>query len=448
MPYSHLTWLQLRQALASRNQDAGNVYWSDAENKILLTEALRVWQAMTSFSRARVSFDSSANTSFYDLTSVVSSVLGYNVKDIDLITAISLHLLETNPAGLGTAGAAWAGTTMFTLDLVVKAIERRRNLFLADTGCVLTRAVVGVPSPPIGRVPLSDSVIAVRRVAWSAPSVAAATAYLPLWQQDAWAANAFAVGWPNAPGTPLSFSIIEDIPLELQLIPPPASTSQLDLVSVSTGARLDATVGVLLGVPDNWSWAVKWGALADLLEQDGQAQDLAQASYCEQRYQEAVALCRDTEVILQAQLRGQPVFVDSLSDLDAFSPGWQQNPGPPTGLGSAGPNLIVLAPTPDSAGPYSVLLDVVGNASLPVNDGDQVQVGREDIDAILALAQHTALFKEGSASVNDSLDLYRQFQIHAAHFNARIQAQSLFLPALAGQSHKEKARRSYMEPEI
>ncbi len=446
MSYSHITWLALRQALAARNQDPGGVYWSDAENKILLTEALRTFQAFTSFARVRAGFTATANTSFYDLSSVLGTVLGYNVTDQQTVNALQYHLLE--PANNWGVSTTWNGTQMFTMPLVVGALQRRRDQFLADTGCVLTQSIVNIPSSPIGRVPLVDSVIAVRRAAWATPSAAAATTYMPLWSQDAWAANAFAPGWSNTPGNPLSFSVIEDQPLELQLIPPPNVTSQLDLVTVNAGATLNVATGVLLGVPDNWAWIVKFGALADLLFQDGEAQDPIRAAYCDRRYQEGVAMCQQAEAIFQAQLQGQPVFVDSLAGFDAFNTGWQQTPGPPTAIAAAGLNLVALGPVPDSAGPYSVVIDVVRNAPLPVSDGDFVQVGREDIDAILGYAVHLAAFKQGASNVGDTIDLYTQFQRHAARFDARINAVSRFLPAVSSQSWKEKAARPFMDPVI
>jgi hypothetical protein len=405
---------------------------------------------MTSFSRVRAGFTASANVGFYDLPGLLKSsgvaVLGYNVTDQQAVNAIQYHLLE--PANVWSSSTTWGGTAMFTMPLVVGALQRRRDQFLADTGCVLTQSIINVPSAPIGRVPLSDSIIAVRRAAWATPSATAAITYTPLWQQDAWSANAFAPGWSSNPGGPLSFSIIEDQPLEIQLIPPPSVTSQLDLVTVNAGATLNVASGVLLGVPDNWSWIPKWGALADLLFQDGEAQDIARATYAENRYQEGVSICQQAEVIYQAQLQGQPVFVDTLAGFDAFNPVWQQTPGPPTGIAAAGLNLVALGPVPDSAGPYSVVMDVVRNAPLPVLDGDFVQVGREDLDAVLGYAQHLSLFKEGAKSVADSIDLYAQFQRHAARYNARITAQSRFLPAITGQSRHEVTKRPFMEPVI
>lgn len=446
MPYSHITRAAFRTQLRARLDDPNGVYWADAELNAILEEALRTFQAMTNFSRVRGTFNASANVAFYDLPSnLMTGVvypLGYNVTDVDAVTAMSYHLLEPVPTGLGTGAAAWAGTAMFTLPLLVSALQRRRDAFLAATGSVLTQAMQNVPSAPIGRVSLADSVVAVRRAAWKDVSGAP---YAPLWLDTAWGASAFSQGWSVNPGQPLSYSIIEDQPLELQLIPVPANVGRLDLVTVNSGATLDVTTGVLLGVPDNWVWAVGWGAVADLLAADGEAHDKNRADYAEARYQEGVEMCRASSVILQAQLQGLPVFVSSLADFDAFTPQWQEVSGPPTGLAAAGLNLVALGPVPDAGGPYSVTLDVVRNAPLPIADSDMIQVGREDLDCILALAQVNSLFKEGWASVNDSLPLYVSAQRHMNEYNQRILAQSRFLPSLAGQSKKEEAARPYRE---
>src|SRR5260370_4067743 len=47
--YSYISWLQLRQALAQRLKDPSNVFWSDAENALYLTEALQFWNVLTAY---------------------------------------------------------------------------------------------------------------------------------------------------------------------------------------------------------------------------------------------------------------------------------------------------------------------------------------------------------------------------------------------------------------
>jgi hypothetical protein len=190
---------------------------------------------------------------------------------------------------------------------------------------------------------------------------------------------------------------------------------------------------------------VKWGTLADLLAQDGEATDANRAQYCEQRFQEALDFARQSAVVLQVQLNGVATEPVTLADLDVFMPGWQLTAGPPTAIAIAGMNLIALGPVPDAFGPYSATFDLVQNFPVPVLDNDWLQVSNDVIDVLLDYAQHLSLFKEGWASVNDSLYLYQRFQQHASVYNQQIMAASRFLPAIRSMSTKEETERPYRE---
>lgn len=446
MPYTHTSFGQLKAALLARLGGAAEVFWTDdpaqpySELGGYVIESLRTWGALTGYWRDRATFSLVQNKQFYDLPNTAGPggiggpdlLLGSTVKDQDLVAAIQFHLLE--PA----TGNSWTGSDMWTLADVTAALERRRNQFLAETGRVVTRSVqnVGVP-PPSGRLPIADTIIDIRRAAWVTPE----GVYTNLWRADEWEVDAFSQTANTTPGPPSVFSTALVPPLGVQLIPSPLDGGQLELLSVQTSATLDPTAGVILGIPDDLCWVIKWGALADLLSGSSQGRDQARAGYCEQRWKQGIQLATLLPTVLQAFVDEQQVNILSIADLDADSPGWQNlTPATPLRVAMAGPNLMAVNPPPD-ANAHSVTLDVMRNTPVPTKDADQIQVGREELDAILDYAFHLAAFKEGGAEFAGSIDSLTRMIRMAAIRNGKLRAQSAFVDALAERGNREEQRR-------
>src|SRR5438105_5884009 len=374
MPYSHTTYAQLRAQLATRLDDISNQFWTDIEIGIYLQESMRTFGLLSGFWRQRASLVSITGTAFYDITiqtfgnPTLASLLGYTITDRDLIQTIQYHLLES-----ASSQSSWTGTEMFTLDDLRYAIQRRRDQFLSDTGIVVTRSLINIPSPPIGRQSLIDSIIDVRRAAWLGASPF--NYYNPLWREDERLLTAADQGWSINTATPEAYSIMGPQPLTLQLAPVPISNGQLELLTVNSGAALNpASSSTILGIPDDLTPAVKWGALADLLGKDGIARDVIRANYCEQRYQQYVVLARLLPIIIHSELNGVPLIPCTLQELESSTPSWENIQKTPTDIAIAAPNLIALSPVPDQI--YSVTLDIVQTTPIPVADNDPIQIRR------------------------------------------------------------------------
>ena len=450
--YSYLTFAQLKTQFLARLDDYLGVYWinSGTYNEVgdYLIEALRTWQAYAGYWRDRGHLNGIAATQvFWDLPSTLldatetTKILSYNVKDQDLVAMIQYHLIEP------VTGNSWTGSDQFNLADLTNALQNRRNQLLEDTGIVVTNSTINLTvSPPSGRVPLPDSVIDVRRVAWRA--VAPSTDVIPLWPADEWAFSAFHPDWNLNAETPSMHSVIGPPPLTLQLSPVPIASGNLELITVNAGANLDPTTGVLLGVPDNFSWAVKWGALADLLSRRGQAFDPARAQYCQQRWQQAEDLIRVSPCVITGAINEIMTFVQPIGDLDAFNPMWEVTNGFPSQIGTAGFNMIALSPPPDSTQPYSFTLDVVRNAVIPSADGDEIQLGREEIDVILDYAVHLAAFKMGGQEFLSTVPLYQQMVDHATVYNDRLRGSSVYLSVMQMESWQEAKIRPRRESDV
>src|SRR6266404_414139 len=412
--YSHITYAQLQTEAAVRLDDPTNIFWSGAELKVYILEALRTWQAFAHYWRDRMTFGTVANTIFYDLTQQAGTLLPFTVKDSDLTSTMLYHLLE-----LQLSAGNYVGTDMFQLSDFTKALERRRNQFLLETGMVVSRLVMNWPAPPISRSPIDDRVTAIRRVAWIDPN----GKFTVLWRSNEWAASAFRLAWETSPDvTPSAYSSAAEPPVTLQVIPPPVNNGQVELLAILTGATLNPSAGVLLGIPDDFTWAIKWGALADLLSKAGQAHDTLRANYCEQRYKEGILLAALHTSAVQGLINGVQTQIQAVKSFDTFNPSWQNStPGQPVNLALASWNMLAVSPPPDAVA-YSVTLDVVRNAPLPVNANDFVQLGREELDALIDYVEHLAMFKIGGIEFMETLPLYQNFQRLAAVYNETLKA--------------------------
>lgn len=441
--YNWITFAQAKAQLAQRLDDPSMVHWGDAELGMYIQEALTEWQALTGYWRDRGTLVLTATVPFYDLSTTLldsggNLMLGMAVTDATVVRLMEYMLLEppTIP---------WTGSTQFNLTELTNSLQGTRDNFLVETGTVVTHSVINVPAPPTNRFPLDDHVIDVRRVAWLPAVPGANLPHTPLWVSDEFSAQASIPGWGQSPDQPEAYSIVAPPPLQVQLIPPAVANGQCDLLTVNSGAALNPALGVPLGIPTNYVWGVKWGALADLLSQDGEPRDDFRANYARQRYDEACELARMMPVVVTSFLNGIQVFPQAVAELDAFRPAWAAVDGSPDSVGIAGQNMVAAAPPPDNNGPYSMMMDVVRNAVVPVNDGDFVQIGREYLDVILDFSEHLALFKSGGKEFADSMPLYISYVQAAGNCNDRLRASSIYLNAMSTQSSDENKSRPRRE---
>lgn len=435
MPYTQPTLTAAIAALASRLNDQSNIHWTAAELQTYLVEALRTWSVWTQQWRDRGSFTTTINEAFYDLTVELPTLRGQSVTNWDLTLDVEYSLLEPPSANV------WIGTDQFDLSQISNAIQRRRDQFLKETGVQLTRTTdLAVAAPVNGRYAFPEAVLNVRRFVWTP----VATMFgKPLMRTDDWAANHYSPGWPISPlDSPFAYSVSTTPPLSAQLIPPPTTTGNVDYLSINAGAALDPTTETVLGIPDDYGWIIKYGALADLLGGDGLALDAARAQYCEQRWQQGIDMARAAQVVLAARINGVPVGVGALSDADVYSPMWQLVARVPKKFLLTGQNFIASWPPPGATGgPWTFAFDVVRNAPVPAVGADILQISQDVYDSILDIAQHLALLKEGPGQLQLSMGLFERAQRAAGITINFIQASQPDNAATAGQQQQD--RRGY-----
>lgn len=419
MPFTDTTLATAQGLLAERLSDPLMVRWPAVELTRLLQDALRTWNAYTNGYRRPVTFSTIANQAFYDLPTVATAVRGYTLRVQDLITRLQDHLLEP------PTPTVWTGTVQYVLDDLTAALNHRRDQFLLETGAVLTATTltVGAP-PPQGRIALPESFSTIRRVAWQG----SAGTITPLYRGDEWGAQAYEPTWVQNPTRPpRAYSVTTVPPLQLQLLPPPLDVGTVHVLAVEKGAELVVADNTLIGIPDDWTWVIQFGALVDLLSQDGTALDAARAVYCEARWRQGIEAAAAAPVVLTGRVTDRTVRIGSVVDADTYRPLWQSVAGTPDTLLTAGQNLVAVVPPPDTpAGPppsYSLTLDVVANMDVPVNAGDFLQILPDQLDPLLDYTQHLALFKEGPGVLEASMALFERF-IRAAGVDLVIQQAS------------------------
>lgn len=457
MSYSWITFGQAKSALAGRLGDPGKVFWKDDEIGRIINEATRTWNSIAQFYRDRCTFNTEDGIAFYDLTQSAnpnlitgnggsgsqsaSLMLGYSVTDQYLINDIQYHLIEPKTANFA---GGWTGTEMFTMDDIVRAIERRRNLFLLLAGLHLNHSQVNY-NPPLGdgRIVLLDSVQLVRRVSWLNLN----NEFTPLWRDDEESANFLIPNWAINGEVPIAYSMIQTPPINIQVIPISDDIGIVDLITVDSPPNLNEIAGTLLSIPDDFSWVVKFGALADLLGKDSQAYDPQRSAYCEQRFQEGVRFALSAGTINQVTLDGITIAPSDLADFDSLKPSWQ-NVSVATNqkiedLAIVGRNLIAVSPVPNAES-HSIQLDIVRNIPIPINDGDFIQVGKEHFDAILDYSTHLAMFKIGGAEFEGTATLANRAMSQAMSHNRQLRAEAKDYDIMQRYSNKEDEDRLRM----
>lgn len=406
--YTQVTFQQLVDQFALRLADQDFKFWLQAEMQSYLIEALRTWQAMSAYLSVQVPVPLTSNQVLFDLIDLVPEIAP-SVTDRDLIADICRSLQEP------IATTAWVGSEQFTYDQIVNAIQRRLDKFMLETGIRLTVSEQASSANP---VVLDSAVIDVRRAMWKDSD----GVYSVMWKADPVQLAAWKPTWNGTSSSiypPTDYTVGLQMPLNLYYTPQPTVAGTIALLTVNSRPDLDpANTATILGVPDDLTWIIKFGALADIFSGDGPGEDLSRAAYCEARWTDGIKLARIVNVVRTAFINGSPAFIDSLTDLDQQSPGWVSAlAGVPQFIGVA-QNVLAVSPITDNSNP-SLTLDITPKFPVPAL-GDFVNIGKENLDVIMDYAEHLAHFKEGTSEINTAMQLYKNLVTLAAVQNDRL----------------------------
>lgn len=437
MPYSFINRSQFRTALSNRLYDVTPTTFPVAELDLVINETLQSFNVHANFYRQEFTFSPAASTTWHDMsdTDVMPNTLRpISETDQTLLELMEYHLLEPVT---DTYPLSWTGSNQFTLTDLLNAIQQFRDQVLSESNCTVARTLV--PALP-GRTFLNQLTLALRRVSWLPVSNPSGYSFNTLLSSDLWAQQSFEAAFPQAePGIPLTFRRSTEPPLGFDVDIQPAVPGQYETHTVNAGGNLSITTPTVLGIPNDWCWVSKWGAMAQLFGRESNAKDQLRAEYCLHRYKSGIAAMQQAPALLGARINDVPVVVESVTNGDLYDANWQgAAAGTPVAIYYSGMNLVGLSPKPDT-GPYSVTLNVVRNMVLPTIDEDYLQIGRDDVAACLDEAQHVAMIKCGGAEFAATLPLHANFLRHCQLYNAKLNALSPYLEFMDGLARRNKS---------
>ncbi len=453
--YEWLSKVEATNALLGRLNNAQ--FWSAAEAWILLTEGLRIFNALAEQFNADFSI-TPANGGWINTGTLAGSPRLRTVTDQYLYNQMAYMLLEPQ-----LNAGAWAGTSQFNLAQLQYSLQKRTQEVIQATGCNIASLAPIDATPGVRRNTLPDTVLEPRRMRFlavmanttgsaasgaSTVTVASAagiakgqlvsgagvqsfvtgvvglavsiqpptTAVLSstalqfsmpvtMTREDSEAFQSFEPGYLQTYGWPQSWTVASEPPLAFDTDLAPNTPGSFDVLALNAGPTFAPPATSLLGVPDDWSWLPMYGALADVLGIESEATDRQRAAYCLQRYTQGLELMKASNWMLKATLNVQVSNPVSLAEMDAYSPGWQQSNANLPCVVEAG--MDVVAPTPGVG--QQLVLTLVGNAPLLDTTGTYVQCGMDDFEAILNYAQHVASFKQGGDSFASSEGMLKDF---------------------------------------
>lgn len=430
--YQWIQYVDARKALAQRLSDPGNAFWTDAENGLYIIEALRTWNALTEVWNCDVTFTAnSAAGEWINLAGLTGSPRIRTVTDNDLYVMMQLHLLEPT-----SGGGTWTGTSQFSLAALQAALQRRRDEVIQASGCNPAQLSAISVIPNTYRVSLPDNVLEPRRARF----LGSDSSVITLTLEDSTTWDHFEPYHLQAPGLPASWGVTEGPPLTIDLDVKAIVPGELDVLALVSGPIFAPPALSLLGVPDDWSWLCKWGALADLLSFESEATDQPRAQFCQKMFADSLKLMRASNWVIAGQVNGLPVDIPYVSEMDQYSPEWEENETSPY-IVSAGMDLIAPCPLLTGEESAGVTLTLVANAPIPSGDGDYVQVSRDTFDAILSYAQALAMFKQGGAEFMAAQPLIDTFFTAAKETNARLAKMGLYFDVMKTQGRREQVEQ-------
>lgn len=444
--YTHTTFLQAKDRLASLLGDSGKVFYTDTELGLYIKEALRFWGLAAQYWRETAQISLVAGQAFYDIPTVAldasaNALQSFAVTDRDIVNDIAYTLME--PPIVTWAGG-WIGTEMFTLAEIVDIMARSRDDLLRQSGCLATE-VSYTPTPGDNEVDLNDTTIHILRGSIQEVS----SSIYPLWAIDYYQAQA-TVDTTIVPGVgrPKAYIVNYTPNLTVDLWPAPQNNATLRLYNVISGVTFSPTASAQpIGLPDDACWLVKYRTIDDLLSGDGLARAPELAQYCEQRWLDGLDLLAQYQSIIWADVAGKRLTVHPLSILDTMRPTWQSaTQSIPKSIHMLSWNLFSVYPVPDQ--PYTITMDIVRKAPMPTSDGSYLQIGREQLQAIYDYAQHIASFKLQGQESAATASLYKSVLEAAAEHQAAIAGSSINWRDEMMQAKSDRIMRPYRRREL
>ena len=410
MPFTQTTLGDFIGVMGEILQDTGHVWWTQADITSAVKEGLRLWGAATGFWKDRGVFTASV-AGFYDLSAQLPLLRSQAVTVGDVLTDVELALQESQ-----------FPTAQFTTADLRAAVVRARNQFCLDAKVPLrVDTLASVPPPFGGRVILTDDIAGISRLAWTdGPSGRVSV----LRREDPWSLAGLDT---SGIALPIAYSQTETPPLEIILSPGPVNSGDLKLITLKTLALVND--GDSLALPDEFTPAVKYGALAEVLGTSGPGADDFRSAYARERYRSIVEIAKTVLSTLWIFVNGVRLRMDTLAALDSGQPFWEMTSPLAAGV------LYDLIAVP--AG--SITVDVIRAAPVPSALGDFVQLGREELAYLADYCRHALTFKVAGEELRDSMDSYKSWISGMGQRGRLLSERTKYLEAIFDKPQEEES---------
>lgn len=207
----------------------------------------------------------------------------YGDEKCRVLSEIQRHFLEPTIDG----GQTWQ---LWTYEEVHKVLEYRIHRFLLETGILRKEAYrdAGLGSTEID---VPQDAIEIRRVEFQYSDRRKKPR--GLFRIDTQQSDSGIVDWDDSTGEPHSY--IEDPmvnSMTIRMVPPPDSGGIAGIRYVPMPSLDQAIICEPLPIPRMFTWAIKWGVIADLLKKEGEANDPVRAQAAEDMYQFGVDIAK------------------------------------------------------------------------------------------------------------------------------------------------------------
>lgn len=446
--YTHTTFAQAKTRLASLLGDPTMTFYGDAELGRYIVEALHWWGLVAQYWRDSARLTLNQGQAFYDIRDVTlgdgSDAQGFSVTDRELINDALYQMMEppiTNWA-LG-----YVGSEMFDLEEIADVLSKSRDDILRQTGCVVEERTYDVAGGQ-DRLELDEDTIHIVRASVEELGDDETGDKLPMWPIDYWQAQAQVdTAGTFSPGRPKAYVTTYTPTLAVDLYPPARTQCKVRLYVVRSGAALAPRVSATtLGVPDDVAWIVKYRMMDDLVGGDGLARAPGLSDYCRRRWQEGVEALAQYQSLMWSTLEGKRMTISSLGQLDAQRPTWENDEGTVKSLHMLSWNLFAAYKQTESE--VVVELEVVKRAPVPVVDGDFIQVGLEQMQAIYDYSQHVAMVKCQGPELAATMSLYEEAKAAAMEHQAALAGSSVNWLQQQRLNREDRLMRPYRRTEL
>jgi hypothetical protein len=244
-PYSWLTFLAGRQQLAARLADPDMVRWTDAELKLYIAEALRVWNCLTFTWKTEFTYSIGAGSAavWISLGTLAGSPRFRTLTSNDVFTLMEYHLGEP------PTGGTWTGTTQFNINDLAIALQRYRDEMIQLSNCNMANITLPY-DVNVRRIDLPDNVLEVPRSRWIPVQPAAPEAARPpvtLFRDDKMAEMGYQPGYlQEQNGSPSFYNVATSPPLTLDVDVAPVVPGTYDLLVLESGIPIAPPTASLL----------------------------------------------------------------------------------------------------------------------------------------------------------------------------------------------------------